>query len=101
MDLQADATHDLVATIVLHAQGIDPEDDGSGMGGPPIGRELHPATDHQLGEVLLVRLGRQSFAAWTLTSNTAAVDGLSKTIRHVRGSPVSWPLDGFAPVTQS
>ena len=54
--------HDLVAAVVADAQVLDVEHRLAGCRFAAVDRQLNLAADHQLGQVLLARLGRQPLA---------------------------------------
>src|SRR2546426_8624076 len=58
---EVEAADGLVAAVVLRPQTRDLEGRGAWMRAAPVGAQVDRATDHELGEVVLVRLGR--FAA--------------------------------------
>ena len=61
-DLEVDAVDDLVAAVVLDGQALDLERRAGRVRFAAIDRQRDLAADHQLGEVFLVRLGRDALA---------------------------------------
>ena len=57
-DLEVDAVDDLLPAVVLDGQALDRERRAGRVRLAAVDRQRDLAADHQLGEVLLVRLGR-------------------------------------------
>ncbi len=61
-DLEVDATDSRVATVVRDLQTGHLQDRGRGMRCAPVDRQLDGPPDHEFGEIVLVRLGRDALA---------------------------------------